>query len=445
MYQGYIDWIDLLLVPVYFVLLYAVMLWIKKKNPDNLLIRKYLLPGFKFKIICALFYSMLMYFYYGLGDSMGYYKEVLSMQQLIANGNESLKILFKDFNYPQEIHDLKGGGNPGGWLLERITLVLSYIGLSRFLVTTMLFATLAYSGIFKMLEVFVELMPEWHKRVALIVLFFPTVSIYGSGILKDTLCMAAMGWLVYASHRLFVKKHFSLKNIFILLLSFTIIFIVKIYILAALVVPYVLFLILALVKKINSGFIRRVILPFLLGLVILVYIPLAEKIDNSLGIYAIEKLFDTMKDQQASYLKSEEAESGSTFDIGPMEPSLSGFLKKAPAGITATFFRPFMWESGKIMMLFSALESLIILLFTLYVLWSAGLLRFINQLFKDPFILLCMSFSFIFGALVGITTLNFGTLARYRIPAIPFYLIGLLSILYYVKVVKVKKQHESIA
>lgn len=447
MYQGYIDWIDLLLVPIYFVLLYGIMLRIKKKNPNNLLIQKYLLRGFKFKIACALFYAMLIYFYYGIGDSINYFKDVLNIQQLIANGNESLKILFKDVYYPREVHGFTGGGNEGGWLVEKVTLLLSYLGFSRFLVTTMLFAALAYSGMFKMLEVFVEMMPEWHKRIAFIVLFFPSVNIYGSGILKDTLCIASMGWMIYASHQLFVKKHFTLKNIFIMALSFTIIYVVKIYILAAFVVPYILFLLLRLVKKINSTLIRRVILPILVGMLVLVYIRFADKIDNSLGIYAVERLFDTVKEQQTSYLKSEESESesGSTFDIGPMEPTLSGFFKKMPAGITATFYRPFIWESSKFIMLFSALESLIILLFTLYVIWSAGFIGFFKQIFKNPFVFLCISYSLIFAAVVGITTLNFGTLARYRIPVIPFYLTGLLAILYYVKVVRVKKQHESIA
>jgi len=445
MYQGYVDWIDLLLVPVYFLFLYGLMFRIRKKNPKNLLIQKYFLKGFTFKIICALFYACLIYFYYGLGDSINYFKDVLSFRQLLANDTETFQVLFTDFHYPRDVYGFIGAGNEGGWIVEKLALLLSYLSFSRFLVTTMLFATIAYSGMFKMLEVFVELMPEWHKRLAFIVLFFPSVSIYGSGILKDTLCIASMGWLMYASNQVFVKKHFTFKNIFILVICFVIIYVVKIYIIAAFIVPYILYLLLRLVKRIHSVFIRRVVLPILVGLMALAYIPLAEKIDDSLGRYAMEKLFSTVKEQQTSYLNAEDAESGSTFDIGPMEPTLSDFIKKMPAGITAALFRPFVWESRKFIMLFSALESLIILLFTLYVFWKAGIITFIKQLFENPFVFLCISYSLIFASLVGVTTLNFGTLARYRIPIIPFYLTGLLSILYYVKVIKVKKQHENAA
>ncbi|HMJ48531.1 MAG TPA: hypothetical protein VK498_14455, partial [Ferruginibacter sp.] len=46
-------------------------------------------------------------------------------------------------------------------------------------------------------------------------------------------------------------------------------------------------------------------------------------------------------------------------------------------------------------------------------------------------ILYCFFFSVIFALFVGATTLNFGTLVRYKIPGIPFYVISLFLILYF--------------
>ena len=80
----------------------------------------------------------------------------------------------------------------------------------------MLFATLAYSGMFRMFETFVEIMPEWHKRLAWVVLFFPSLAVYGSGILKDTVCISSLGWILYSSHQLFMKRNVRLRYIFIL-------------------------------------------------------------------------------------------------------------------------------------------------------------------------------------------------------------------------------------
>ena len=86
MYKDYISWIDLLLVPVYFVVLYAIMVYIKKRHPNDALYQKYFLKGFTFKIACTILYCLLIYFYWGFGDSINYFKNVLLVKQLIKEG-----------------------------------------------------------------------------------------------------------------------------------------------------------------------------------------------------------------------------------------------------------------------------------------------------------------------------------------------------------------------
>ena len=77
----------------------------------------------------------------------------------------------------------------------------------------------------------------------------------------------------------------------------------------------------------------------------------------------------------------------------------------------------------------SSLESLALMLFTLYVFFRAGPVTFFASIVKDPMIMYCLLFSLVFALFVGVTTLNFGTLVRYKIPCMPFYIIGLVLIL----------------
>lgn len=430
MYKEIIDWIDILLVPGYFFIFLLILLYIKKKNPQDILIQRYLIKGFVFKIFCAIFYGFLLYFYYGFGDSITYFKDAIFLKHQISVGAESFKVLFDDYKTVTENHTILAGGGPQGLFVEKVALILTYPSCSRFLITTMFFAAIGYSGMFKMLQTFNDILPGWHKRLALIVLFFPSLSVFGSGVLKDTLCMASLGWMIYCSHQLFVKRKMSFKYIFILLLSITVISIVKVYIIAAFIVPYILYLLILLVKRIPNVFLRRVVLPILLLIVTGLYIFYAKEIDDSLGYYAVDKLFKNVKEQSSSYLTSEDAESGAIFDLGTFEPTISGFIAKMPAGIVASLFRPFIWESKKFIIVFSALESLFLLLLTLYVLYKTGVRRFFSGIFNNPFTFLCITYALIFGALIGLSTFNFGTLARYRIPLIPFYAVGLLNILY---------------
>jgi len=430
MYKGFISWSDFILVPLYFLILFVFIIFIKKNHKDNPLYQKYLVKGFIFKIICTVVYCLLIYFYWGVGDSINYFKNTLYVKQLIHSGVENYSLLLRDSDYLKDVYSLDGSSNEPGWILERISFLMGYLSFFRFLTTSMLFATIAYSGMFKMFEAFCMLMPEWDKRLSWAVLFFPTVTFYGSGILKDTICFAAMGWITYCLIQIFYNKKIRFRYVLILIPASVAVFYIKAYIIAAFFVPFVIFMVMLLIRKIKIVFFRRLFFPVAIILLALTYQLNAAAIDSLLGRFAIEKLFDNIKEQQQSYLNSEDFSGGSVFNIGTIEPTLSGFISKMPAGINATLFRPYLWESKNMLMIFAGLENLILLLLTLWIVIKTGIFKFIKTIFTDPYVFLFLMYTFIFAAIIGLSTANFGTLGRYRIQIIPFYLAGILYVWY---------------
>ena len=77
-------------------------------------------------------------------------------------------------------------------------------------------------------------------------------------------------------------------------------------------------------------------------------------------------------------------------------------------------------------MLLSALESIFLMIATLYVMGRKKFAVF--KALGDPNILFCLVFSITFAFAVGVSTFNFGTLTRYKIPLLPFYLLALFLI-----------------
>lgn len=428
-----IDWIDLFLVPAYVFLFVAILWFIKKRNPQNELYQRYLIKGFLFKIICAIFYAFLLYYYYGFGDSLTYFKDAIYFKYLIRIRADSFwHLMGDDYKSIRDAHNVIGGGSSQGLAVEKVALVLSYISFNRYLVVTVFFAAAAYSGVFKLFQAICDFMPRWHKRLAIFIIFFPTMSVFGSGVLKDSLCIAGLGWMFYAGHKMIQNKKFSPKYFLLMIAGATVIIVIKVYILAAFILPYILYLLITMLRRIPSKFIRRAVLPVLLGGMALIYIFNAKQIDESLGYYAVDKLFDNIKEQQHNYI-NESGDAGGMFDLGYFEPTLSGFIKKMPDGIAATLYRPFPWESKNVIMLLFSLESLSLLFLTFYVFIKARPKYFFTAIVSNPFTFLCISYSLLFAAMIGLSTFNFGTLARYRIPIIPFYVAGLFSILYFQK------------
>jgi hypothetical protein len=76
-----------------------------------------------------------------------------------------------------------------------------------------------------------------------------------------------------------------------------------------------------------------------------------------------------------------------------------------------------------------AFESMIMLLLTLYTFFKVGILRTLKFIFSETTILFCIIFTVVLGIIVGATSFNFGTLARYRTPFLPFYFAALILIL----------------
>jgi len=121
---------------------------------------------------------------------------------------------------------------------------------------------------------------------------------------------------------------------------------------------------------------------------------------------------------------------GSGYDLGAFDPSLVGMLKKFPLAVNVTLFRPYIWETRKVLQLINAFEALLFLWVTLKILFTVGLKKTWRTIKDDPTIQFCLIFTIVFAFAVGISSYNFGALSRYRIPCLPFYAIALVLIYY---------------
>ena len=422
--------IDLFLIPVYLIAILVGAIIYKRYNKQDILIQKYFIKGLLFKIFGGLIYALLVIYYWGFGDTSTYFKEVLFFRELLASNKTSFYQIFtQDYSYFRDTYQIIGSVTNSGFMVTKIALLLSYFSFSRFLITTLLFSVIAYFSLFTLFKTFVAFIPRYHFPIALAVLFFPSISIYGSGILKDTVSFTALGFFFYAAYEMAMKKNISIKYIAILILSGYFIAVVKSYILAAFLLPFSLFFIIKLIKGLKSTLVKLAVSFILVTTVAIVLFTFSTQIEDALGVGSTEQLQRQIMELQEEYAKMTE-NSDSNFSLGTLEPTLMGLVKKLPAGFVATLYRPFIWEARSLFTLFSALESLFLLLFTIYVFIKVNPIKFFYYIVSNSNIFLCLGFSIIFASLVGLSTLNFGTLARYRIPVIPFYLMGLLLIFY---------------
>lgn len=425
---------EFILYPVYVALFYFLFRS-RRKNYNDPVLQFYHKQGFWIKALAVLPFT-LFNTVLSPGDSFGlYYTEGANIYHLILKDVSHVKWLYLPGpEYDQTL--LKNTLNLGyfraenNYMVARIVAILSFVSFGKYLIINLFFSMIAFSGVWRLYRFFYEQYPHLHKQFAIAILYLPTFVFWSSGILKDPICISSLGWITYALYEAFYKKKDLVKNLVILTFFGFLLSVLKIYILISYVPFFVLYLILKNVNLLKNSFLK-----WTFGLALITGSVLAgQRVMNSfeeeLGTYAADGITDQIGKQRNSY-RDQTAPGGgdSNFSLGvEFDGSVTSLLKMAPAAVIATFYRPFIWESRKLSTLLSSFESMFIMFFTLYVLFKVGPFRSFQAIKNDPVILYCVLFSILFGLFVGATTPNFGSLVRYKIPCMPFYVISLFLI-----------------
>lgn len=431
--------IDLLLIPLYVFLLYLFFRR-KRKKYDDPLLKKYHFRGFWVKIIASILF-ILYYSYLTVGDStVLYHYEGNNLYHLILKNSDYLKYVFRkgtdfDLSLVRDPYNRGYFRDEANFMVIRMDTMLSFISFGSYAVINLFFGCLAFSGLWKLFLFFYQQKPKMHRQFAIAILYFPTLAFWSAGLLKDSLCIAALGWLTYSVYELLYKKKSILKNTIIVFIAAWFLAVLKVYILLAYIPFFVLFIILKNVQGIKFKFLRYLLAPTLIVLSIFAFTQTLSSYDEELGGYAVEDITSSISHlNEVIEARSGREDAASNFSLGAeYDGTFGGLIKIAPIAIATTFFRPFLWEAHKASQLLAAAESLLLMIFTLYILFRCGPFRTIKLIFSTPLVMYCFLFAIVFGVFVGASTLNFGTLVRYKIPCLPFYLISLFLILEKIK------------
>ncbi len=426
--------LDYILFPVYVFLFYLLFKWRRSFYTDPLL-KKYHQQGFWIKVVSTVAFTIFNY-KISLGDSVVlYWREGYNIYHLILHDFSNIKLLFiqgKEFDQAL-LADIWNAGyfnDENNYMVTKIVAGLSFFTFGKYMVLNLFFSMISYSGVWRLYRFFYGQFPHLHKQLAFAILYLPTFVFWSSGILKDPICTGAVGWITYSLYEMVYQKKNLIKNTAIIIIAGYFLVNLKIYILISYVPFFILFLILKNVKLIQNKALKILLGPAIIVGCVFAGQQVMSKFQNELGSYAADDLTDKIKRQQKSYAEQAAAGIGeSNFSLGvEFNGSVGSLLKMAPAAIMATLYRPFIWESRKVSTLLSSLESLALMLLTLSILFKVGFANFFRSILKDPVVLYCLLFSLLFALFVGATTPNFGTLCRYKIPCMPFYVIALIVI-----------------
>ncbi|MEO6541643.1 MAG: hypothetical protein ABIN74_11645, partial [Ferruginibacter sp.] len=380
--------------------------------------------------------SMMVQYYYGYGDSFTFYLGSNFLRDQLLQDAGNIKYFFEPAGEVKKWFDFEVGDNTyAGYLgtasnlfVMKVAALVSFLAFNKFLIISIIFGFFSFSGQWRLFQVFNDINGGRNpKLLAWAVLYTPSIWFWGSGLMKESICLGGVGFIVHFLYKIFIKKKFVLRDIFILVFLVYLVGNIKSYIIIILVISLATLIFFNFIASVKNILFKSVlVIAFLLGSMIVAYL---FNFSDQLQILAEESKaqVDTyQRNYQATQLEDES--SRAAVDVKEIDATITGMLLHSPVAIFTCLFRPFIWESRKIIILFTSLESMLLLFTTLYLLFKLRFFGFFKAIIGDRHLLFCFVMSMLFALIIGFTTYNFGTIIRYKIMLLPFYYFLLVKI-----------------
>lgn len=244
------------------------------------------------------------------------------------------------------------------------------------------------------------------------IFLFPSLIFWGSGLIKEILLFPLLGFFVYFTDRMVAGQRLRPWQYLGFAAIVTMFMLLKVYVLL-LLLPCLLAFYLSGKTKLRSGL---VFLMVITGAVVLV--SLTGWLFPQLDPFAI------LAKRQNFYMRfSIYVNAGSLIHEVLLEPNLAGIVSYIPRALFNVLFRPHLLDSFNPVIMMAAIENLMLLIMLGLMVYWGFLTKRLNRI-----VWLGIWFTLVLFIFIGITTQVYGTLVRFKIPALPFLWMAFVSL-----------------
>jgi hypothetical protein len=246
--------------------------------------------------------------------------------------------------------------------------------------------------------------------------------------MKEPLCIGAISLIIWGiiQHNKEIGNKWSVWAVVII--NSYILVTVKAYIFYSFIGGLLLALLITWFYKIplieKNAFVRRFISIVLLFLIIGTFFFLSGNLTSNAAQLIISEIANTQTAQIQASLDA----GGSGYTLSELNPTPYGIFTFSLSAIITSFFRPWIWEINKPVLILNAFEAFGTLVFTFWMIFTIGAGRFFTNLFKSLLPATFIFFAIFMSIVIGIISFNFGTLVRYKAPMLGFYFLAFLLI-----------------
>jgi hypothetical protein len=272
-------------------------------------------------------------------------------------------------------------------------------------------------------ETFVRVFgPEHRTRIALATLLTPSLVFWTSALLKESVAMVGMGALVAGAHKLAYARSWVFGGLLVAAGALPF-YVLKPYVLVAFIAAGgALWYARRSVR--TSPRARIEVRPLHFGVAVAAATVAVAAFGTLFPEFSIEEFGEEVANLQQAGAR---LTAGSNVQIvDPGTRSFAGQLAFAPLALATSLFRPLIFEARGGPIAASALEMTLLTILFARALGPAQRPQLLRVLRESPAIFAGLAFVGTFGVAVGLASTNLGSLARYRVPLLPFWVLFVL-------------------
>lgn len=393
---------------------YFLYQWWKIQGPA---VRKYFLPSLLAKLLAGSFVGIIYTYYYEAGDTFLYFRDGSMLAGLAKkNFTTYLNFLWSEASTEGSIDLVLN--EPRALFFVKFVSLLCLLTFDNYWLTACYFSAISFAGAWFLFKKLNHYFPPYTFVAFVSFLFFPSIVFWTSGLVKECLASASLFFLTGLFLKAWFDKSIDVILSLISLLALWVLWSLKYYY-AAIFLPVVFtcmvhrYLFVPVVKPKHFSFdviLWGIIFVFPLLLITLIH-----------PNFYLERFLEVVVSNNEIYNQFSSKED--IIKFYDLHPTIGSIAKNAPLALVSGLFRPFIFESGNILQHFAAFENSALLLLAM-----VGFTR-IKKIPGSPhriLILAVLLYIILLCVFLTLSTPNFGTLSRYRIGYLPYFVFIIL-------------------
>ncbi|MCS6823046.1 MAG: hypothetical protein NZ529_02035 [Cytophagaceae bacterium] len=406
---------------IHFFILTFLILWFYRKNKSSQ-IKSFYWPAVVFKLLCGVLYGLLYKYVYLINDTFSFYHSSLELANIaLTNLDEYIKVEFSGKAYHEGTMAevvYNSSDYRYFYFVRLINPLFIFCGMNYWICSAYL-SFLSFLACWKLANTLIKLYQLNTYSTVFAFLFFPSFVFSSCGLSKESVTIAALFYFI--SEALLLMHDPCIKNkvsFFISLLFLLLIAKLKYYYVAmVLICVAILWLYLFLKKFFSRISLQKIFLIISLALPVMIYF--ASFIHP---VLSYERLLIFLHRNYIMMLLF--SEKGHYYTYSLFTPDWKGFLLSVPEALFNGLFGPMLWHAYNFFTYTYSMENLIVFLFC-----SSSLIELFRKhkyRIDDSTMIayvVCVFYTLILAVFMALSAPNWGTLIRYKVAYMPFFIL----------------------